>query len=72
MTASSAGEEGCSLVPEGPTRPAMALALEVVEGLEDEVWWVGLPRFRSRSRVAHLMQMLLIAGPCLYIGRKGV
>ena len=47
MTASSAGEEGCSLVPEGPTRPAMALALEVVEGLEDEVWWVGLLRFRS-------------------------
>jgi len=32
ITASSAGEEGCSLVPEGAdkTQPAMAVALEVV------------------------------------------
>ncbi len=43
------------------TQPAMVVALEVVEGLKDRVWWVGLPRFQSRSRVAHLMQMLLIA-----------
>ena len=39
----------------------MAVALEVVEGLKDELWWVRLPRFRSRARVTHLMQMLLRA-----------
>ena len=39
----------------------MAVALEAVEGLKDKVRWVGLPRFRSRSHVAHLMQILLTA-----------
>src|SRR5215216_1480405 len=39
----------------------MTVALEAVEGLKDKVRWVRLPRFRSRSRVAHLMQMLLTA-----------
>ena len=39
----------------------MAVALEVVEGLKDEVWWVGLSRFRSRSRITHHLQMLLRA-----------
>jgi hypothetical protein len=31
------------------------------QAFKDEMWLVGLPRFRSRTPVAHPMQMLLIA-----------